>query len=137
MWDMKIVLVLRTDLPPALAANAAVVLGLALGGRLEGSVAGDGVDASGTLHAGLNPVPVPTLTASGTELHELHEQALAAGDVTVVGFNEVARRSRSYTEYEEALSQTPVQDIEYVGLIVHGPRNRVTKLTKRLALMGA
>jgi len=134
---MKIVLVLRTDLTPALAANAAVVLGLALGGRLDGSVAADGADASGVLHAGLNPVPVPTLVASGPELHELHERAAAAADVTVVGFNEVARRSRTYPEYEQALAQTAAQDVEYVGLIVHGPRNRVTKLTKRLALMGA
>lgn len=133
---MKIVLVLRTDLPPALAANAAAVLGLALGGRLEDSVAADSADASGTLHAGLNPVPVPTLVASGAELHALHEQAQAAADVTVVGFNEVARRSRTYPEYEQALSQTAAQDVDYVGLIVHGPRNRVTKLTKRLALMG-
>ncbi|MDM7854792.1 DUF2000 domain-containing protein [Cellulomonas alba] len=134
---MKIVLVLRTDLPPALAANAAVVLGLALGGRLDASVAEDSADASGTLHAGLNPVPVPTLAASGRELRELHVHALAAGGVTVVGFNEVARRSRSYAEYEQALSETTTQDVEYVGLILHGPRSRVTKLTKRLALMGA
>ena len=134
---MKIVLVLRDDLPPALAANAAAVLGLALGGRLEGSVAADGVDASGVLHAGLNPVPVPTLVASGPELQELHEKAVSAADVTVVGFNEVARRSRTYPEYEQALSQTPAEDIEYVGVVLHGPRNRVTRLTKRLALMGA
>ncbi|MBO3085423.1 DUF2000 domain-containing protein [Cellulomonas fengjieae] len=132
---VKIVLVLRADLPPALAANAAAVLGLALGGRLERSVAADSPDASGTLHAGLNPVPVPTLVASAEELRALHDQATSAADVTVVGFNEVARRSRTYPEYEQALAATPSHTLDYVGLIVHGPRNGVTKLTKRLELM--
>ena len=58
-------------------------------------------------------------------------------DLPPARFNEVARRSRTYPEYEQALAQTAPQDIEYVGLIIHGPRNRVTKLTKRLALMSS
>lgn len=132
---LKIVLVLREDLSRAHAANAAAVLGLALGGRLTDSVAPDGPDASGASHAGLNPVPVPTLAASGDQLAQLYAAAVAREDLTVVGFNEVARRSRTYPEYEEALAATPSEEIDYVGVILHGPRNQVTKLTKRLALV--
>lgn len=131
---LKLVMVLRDDLPPAQAANAAAVLGLALGGRLTGSVAADTPDASGDLHAGLNPNPVPTLAASGEQLRDLHARAAGIDGAVVVGFNEVARRSRSYPEYIEALAATAPDDIEYVGLIVLGPRGPVTKLTKRLAL---
>lgn len=130
----KIVIVLRENLSPAHAANAAAVLGLALGGRLHDSVAADSPDASGALHAGLNPVPVPTLAASADQLRELRSGAAGVEDVTVVGFNEVARRSRTYLEYVDALAATKPEDIEYAGLIVHGPRGAVTKLTKRLAL---
>ncbi|MCP3012519.1 DUF2000 domain-containing protein [Nocardiopsis dassonvillei] len=130
----KIVVVLREDLEPALAANAGVVLGLALGGRMENSLAADGKDAGGGLHAGLNPHPVPTLVASAEQL-----RALKAGaderDLTVVGFNEVARRSRDYVEYLDALATTEPQDVEYVGVAVFGARNAVNKLTGKLALM--
>jgi hypothetical protein len=131
----KIVVVLRDDLTRAQAANAAVVLGLALGGRLSGSVAPDSPDASGVLHAGLNPIPVPTLVAPADGLSELHQGASSVDGAVVVGFNEVARRSRSYPEYTAALSETDPADIDYVGVIVMGRRGAVTKLTKRLALL--
>lgn len=133
--DRKLVIALQEDLSPALAANAAAVLGLALGGRLEGSVAGDSEDASGGVHAGLNPHPVPTLTASADRLGELHAKAAARKDVVVVGFNEVARRSRTYEAYTEALARTPAEDVAHVGVALFGPRNAVTRLTKRLPLM--
>ena len=131
----KIVIVLRDDLPPAHATNAAAVLGLALGGRLSDSVAPDSPDASGSLHAGLNPIPIPTLSATGDELKELHERARGVEGAVLVAFNEVARRSRTYPEYVEALAGTESGGIEYVGLIVSGPRGPITKLTKRLALL--
>ncbi|WP_444964189.1 DUF2000 domain-containing protein [Nocardiopsis sp. M1B1] len=130
----KIVVVLREDLEPALAANAGVVLGLALGGRMENSLAADGKDAGGGLHAGLNPHPVPTLVASAEQLRQLKAGA-DERDLTVVGFNEVARRSRDYVEYLDALAVTEPQDVEYVGVAVFGARNAVNKLTGKLALM--
>lgn len=131
----KIVIVVRDDLSRAHAANACVVLGLALGGRLTDSVADDSRDAAGGLHAGLNPIPVPTLVASSEELRELHDRASVGDELVVVGFNEVARRSRSYPEYVEALAVTQPATIDFVGLIIGGPRNQVTRLTKRLALL--
>ncbi len=130
----KIVVVLREDLEPALAANAGVVLGLALGGRLENSLAADGKDAGGGVHAGLNPHPVPTLVASGEQLRQLKAGA-DERELTVVGFNEVARRSRDYVEYLDALAATEPQDVEYVGVAVLGPRRDVNRLTGKLALM--
>ncbi|MCK9868975.1 DUF2000 domain-containing protein [Nocardiopsis dassonvillei] len=130
----KIVVVLREDLEPALAANAGVVLGLALGGRMENSLAADGKDAGGGVHAGLNPHPVPTLVASAEQLRQLKAGA-DERDLTVVGFNEVARRSRDYVEYLDALAVTEPQDVEYVGVAVFGARNAVNKLTGKLALM--
>ncbi len=132
---MKIALVLRDDLPPAHAANAAAVLGLALGGRLTDSVAPDGTDASGATHAGLNPIPVPTLVASAGQLADLVAAASNHDDLAVVGFNEVARHARTYPDYEEALRQTSTSDIAYIGMIMHGPRNLVNKLTRRLSLL--
>jgi len=130
----KLVVILREDLSPAIAANAGAVLGLGLGGRLEDSLAADGKDADGGVHAGLNPHPVPTLVASGERLREIKAEADEQG-LTVVGFNEVARRSRDYTEYLDTLAATPAQDIEYAGVALVGSRNAVNRITKRLELM--
>ncbi|GAB2486678.1 DUF2000 domain-containing protein [Nocardiopsis aegyptia] len=130
----KVVVVLREDLEAPLAANAGAVLGLALGGRLENSVAADGKDAGGGVHAGLNPHPVPMLAASGRALRTLKAEADGRG-VTVVGFNEVARRSRDYVSYLDALARTGPEEVEYVGLALYGRRADVNKITRRLPLL--
>ncbi|MEU3017741.1 DUF2000 domain-containing protein [Nocardiopsis sp. NPDC007018] len=131
----KLVVVLRSDLGLAVAANAGAVLGLALGARLENSLGADGKDAGGGLHAGINPHPVPTLAASGAELRRIKELA-DERDLTVVEFNEVARRSRTYADYLDRLERTGPGDVEYVGLAVFGPKKDVNKLTGGLSLAG-
>ncbi len=129
----KLVVVLRSDLGLAAAANAGAVLGLALGARLENSLGADGKDAGGTVHAGINPHPVPTLAASGAELRRIKELA-DERDLTVVGFTEVARGSRTYVDYLGRLAVTEPAEVEYVGLAVFGAKKDVNKLTGRLSL---
>lgn len=129
MLPTKIALVLRDDLPPNLAANAAAVLGLALGARLPDLLGEDAKDADGTAHLGLNTHPVPVLTAPADRLKALHR----ADTVLRIGFTEVARRSRTYPEYVEALAD--VSDPGFVAVALHGPRAEVGRLTRDLRLM--
>ncbi|QFZ16633.1 DUF2000 domain-containing protein [Saccharothrix syringae] len=129
MLPTKIALVLRDDLPPNLAANAAAVLGLTLGARLADLLGEDVKDADGTLHPGLNTHPVPVLTAPADRLKALYR----AGDVLRIGFTEVARRARTYGEYVEALSAAT--DPGFVAVALYGPRAEVGRLTRDLPLM--
>lgn len=129
MLPTKIALVLRDDLPPNLAANAAAVLGLALGARLPDLLGEDAKDADGTAHLGLNTHPVPVLTAPADRLKALHR----ADTVLRIGFTEVARRSRTYPEYVEALAD--VSDPGFVAVALYGPRAEVGRLTRDLRLM--
>lgn len=130
MLPTKLVFVLRDDLPPNLAANAAAVLGLTVGARLPAELLGEDLkDADGTPHLGLNTHPVPVLTAPADRLRALHR----AEDLLVVGFTEVARRSRAYAEYAGALAAT--NDPEFVAVALHGPRAEVGRLTRDLPLM--
>ncbi|WP_433268246.1 DUF2000 domain-containing protein [Actinosynnema sp. CS-041913] len=126
MLPTKIALVLRADLPPNLAANAAVVLGLSLGARLPHILGDDAKDADGTTHLAITDHPVPVLTADAAHLKALHR----AEGVTAVGFTEVARRARAYDAYLEDLSTT--SDPEFVAVALYGPRAVVTKLTRKL-----
>ncbi|MGW5646827.1 DUF2000 domain-containing protein [Saccharopolyspora sp. NPDC003752] len=133
----KLVLVVRSDLEAGEAVNAAVVVGLSMGGRLPHLLAADGADASGGVHAGLNPNPVPVLVADADRLRDLHDRAQQREDLTVVGFNEVARRARDYDDYLRTLSGTPGDEVAQAAVAIFGPRNRVTALTKRLPLLGS
>lgn len=131
----KVVLALRADLPAGMAANAAVVLGLSLGPQLADWIGADGHDASGELHPGLNTHPVPVVAATAEQLRELRLRVQDESEVRAIALSEVARRAREYGAYLEALEATKPEDIDYVGVIVHGARNRVTRLTKKLPLL--
>lgn len=133
----KLVIVIRADLPAASAVNAAAVLALSLGGRLPHPPAADAKDGSGEPHAGLNPHPVPILSATADQLRDLHRTVCADGDLITVAFDEVARRARTYDDYVAALAATPADEIHYVGVAAYGPRNRITALTKRFPLYAA
>jgi hypothetical protein len=75
------------------------------------------------------------VTASREQLRESRHKAAERHDVLVVGFSEVARRARAYDDYLATLAETGGDDIDYAGVAVFGPRNRVTALTKRFALL--
>lgn len=132
----KVALVLRDDLPVSHAVNASAVLALSLGGRIGASLGRDGEDASGGIHPGLNTHPIPVLSASEVELKTLLERAAAADGVQLVSLNETARRSRDYEDYLAELKATSTESLEYLGVIIHGPRNKVSKLTRQLPLLG-
>jgi hypothetical protein len=131
----KLVVVVDETLPSGHAVNAAAVLGLSMGGRIADSLGEDGEDASGGVHLGLNTHPVPVVTASREQLRELFAKAAERPELVVVGFNEVARRARVYEEYLVTLAGTPGDEIDYVGVAVFGPRNRVSALTRRFSLL--
>lgn len=97
------------------AVNAAAVPGLSMGGRLPGHPAPDGKDASGGLHAGLNPHPVPVSGATPEQSRELYAMARAREELITVGFNGVARRARDYDDYLAAPATTPGEDIDHAG----------------------
>lgn len=134
---LKVVLVVRNGLPINQAVNAATVLGASVGTALSLPLGPDAFDASGTCFAGIVTTPVPILVATAEELTVLHRLAHARDEVAVVCLTETARRARAYDAYLGDLAATPNADAEIIALIAAGTRNQVTKLTKRLPLLGA
>jgi len=135
--NLKVVFVVRDGLPLNQAVNAATVLGASVGTALCLPLGPDAFDASGTRYAGIVTTPVPILVATTEELTVLHGLAQRREDVTVLCLTETARRARTYDAYLADLAATPDADAEILGLIAAGQRNQVTKLTKRLPLLGA
>lgn len=97
----------------------------------------EGVDAAGLRYGSLDRHPVPVLVADQAQLRDLHRRVGVGEGVHMVTFTEVARRSRDYDSYLADLAGTAPEDNAYVGLLIRGPRNRVTAATKRLRLFGA
>lgn len=134
--EMKCVMVLADDLPVGLAVNAAGVLAVTLGHKVPGLLPEDAPDASGQLHAGLINVPLPILVTGRAGLQTLRERAAAQGDLTLVGFSDVAQHARTYDAYVSALAVTPSEALGYLGLALYGPKKALNKLVGNLPLYG-
>lgn len=133
--ELKVVLVVRAGLPTNQAVNAATVLGASVGTLLGLPLGPDAVDATGTRYRGIVTTPVPILTADPAELTRLYRLAGEREQLTSLCLTETARRARTYEAYLADLAATAEADSDLVGVLFAGPRNQVTKLTKRLPLL--
>jgi Protein of unknown function (DUF2000) len=130
----RCVVVLDEGLPRGLAANAAAVLAVTLGARVNGLVGADYADADGHPHAGLIPFGLPVLRAPAARLREL--RARASGDgVGVIDFPAAGQRTVDYDEFTRTVGSTPSASIEYAGVALYGERRAVARLTGSLGLL--
>lgn len=132
----RVVLVMQAGLPNNLSTNAAAVLGATIGTAMDLPLGAAAKDGSGTRFRGIVTTPIPVLVADGAGLTELFRKANGDDTVQVACLTEVARKARSYETYLDDLAVTTDADEDIVALCIAGPRNRVTKLTKRLTLLG-
>lgn len=132
---LRVVLTVRTGLSLVRAVNSATVLGASVGAAARLPIGAPGNDASGTEYPGIVTTPVPILHAPAEILKSLFRAANTHNELTVLCLTETARRARTYEDYLTALAETDAADDDILGLVIAGPRNRVTKLTKRLALL--
>ena len=130
----RCVIVLDDALPPGLAANAAAVLAVTLGARAPGLLGSDVDDADGTRHPGLIDRGLPILKCAGAGLGALHARAVETG-VEVIGFPRFGQATTDYEEFRGRLAQTPTAELEYLGLLLSGPKRAVDRLTGSLPLL--
>lgn len=134
--NTRVVLVVRAGLAVNQTTNAAAVLGATMGTGMDLPLGAAAKDGSGTRFRGIVTTPIPILVADGASLTGLFRKANGDDTVHVACLTEVARKARSYETYLDDLAVTTGADEDIVALCIAGPRNRVTKLTKRLALLG-
>jgi hypothetical protein len=132
----RVALIVREGLPLNLSTNAGAVLGATLGARVHLPLGADATDGSGTVFRGIVTTPIPVLVADAAGLTELLHKANSDNTVEVSCLTEVARQARSYESYLKDLAAADDADADIVALCLAGPRNSVTKLTKRLPLLG-
>ena len=124
--------VLDETLAPGKAANAAAVMAMTLGTKVDGLIGQDFVDGAGAVHPGLFRHGLPVLKARPEQLRELREKAVAA-EVGVVGFPVNGHQTNDYEEFVAMLATSA--DVSYLGLALYGPAKAVRRLTGSLALL--
>ena len=127
----RCVIVLDEGLPPGLAANAAAVLAVTLGARAPGLLGADIEDGDGGQHPGLIDRGLPILKAPLRELGAIRARAVEAG-VAVVGFRQ---ETTDYAAYGARIAGTATAELDYLGLLISGPKRAVNRLTGSLPLL--
>jgi len=130
----RCVIVIDESLPPGLAANAAAVLALTLGAREPALVGADLIDADDGVHPGLFPSGLPVLKAPRATLADMRAKAAGNG-VGLIDLPSFGQQTHDYDEFRAAVARTPAADLEYLGLVVYGPRRAVGRLTGNLPLL--
>ncbi len=134
---MKIVMVIDNTLPVGLIANTAAVLGLSLGQKVAGLIGPDTRDGWDRIHNGITAYSIPILEATDAALNQLREELFSDefADVTVIDFCDLAQRSKHYDEYIRSFSQAVPGQLQYLGLCLCGPPEKVNRITGQLRLL--
>lgn len=131
----KWAVVVDATAPAGLMANAVACVAASTGTLVEGLIAGGGADAAGHPHPGLPWAGCAVLQGTPQEIAAVHAKASTADGVLVVDMPAAAQTNRVYDQYLAELAGTKPEDLGVSAFSVFGPRNRVDKLVKKLALL--
>ena len=134
--ETKWAIVIDASLPLGIIANTAAVLSLSLGKAIPELIGHDLVDADDLPHLGITRLAMPILKGDGHLLNELRQAARCyADELTVVDLTSATLNTKSYEDYAAALSKTPAERVEYLGLALYGRKKLVNKFTGNLGLL--
>jgi hypothetical protein len=131
----KWVIVVDTTIPAGLMANAVACVAASTGALVGGLVAHGGPDASGHIHPGLPWAGCTVLGGTPEEIAAVRARAIASDGVLVADMPASAQTNRVYDDYLAELAGTKPEDLTITAFSVVGPRNRVDKMVKKLALL--
>jgi Protein of unknown function (DUF2000) len=131
----KWAIVVDSTAPAGPMANAVACVAATTGALVSGLIADGGPDASGHFHPGLPWAGCTILGGSPEEVAAVRARATAADGVLVADMPASAQTNRVYDDYLTELAGTKPDDLNVTAFSVIGPRNRVDKMVKRLALL--
>ncbi|MBE9016768.1 DUF2000 domain-containing protein [Chroococcidiopsidales cyanobacterium LEGE 13417] len=125
------------DLALGLITNTSAVLAMTLGKSIEGIIGSDIFDASGKCHVGITNTPIPILKGTKTIIKEIRDKidSEKIAELLLVDFSYTAQKSKTYTDYEDKLSTTTAEDLEYLGIALYGDKKDINRFTGNLPLL--
>ena len=131
----KWAIVVDTTVPAGLMVNAVACVAASTGALVTGLIARGGPDASGHDHPGLPWAGCTVLGGTPEEIAAVRARAAASEGVLVADMPRSAQANRVYDDYLGELAGTKPEGLGVSAFSVFGPRNRVDKLVKKLALL--
>jgi len=132
-FDTKIGLVVRADLAPWQRLNVTAFLASGVAAGRAGVIGKPYVDGSGVRYLPLFRQPVLIFAADAGQLAAARARAAARGLPTAV-YTEEMFKTGNDEDNRAVVRAVPTEDLQLVGLAVHGPRNDVDKILKGLSL---
>ncbi|WP_449373655.1 DUF2000 domain-containing protein [Arthrobacter psychrolactophilus] len=133
---LKWVVVVNEELPPGLAANAAICAAAATAPNIAGLLGEGAEDADGFFHQGLPWAGCTVLVADAATLRTIRAKAAAHEQTFVADMPAAAQQTRVYDEYRASVALSRAEEIEYYAVSVVGPRNKVDRIIGHLPLLG-
>lgn len=133
----KCVMIINDQLPVGFIANTAAIMGITLGKAFPQVIGPNVIDKDGFEHLGIITIPVPVLKANEDKIGEIRKTLYDKqfNDVTVVDFSQVAQGCNIYDEFIKVAASTSMNDFQYYGIALYGPKKLVNKLTGSLPLL--
>ena len=131
----KWAIVVDTGVPAGRMVNAVACVAAATGAFVDGLIASGGPDASGRAHPGLPWAGCTILGGASGEVAAARARAASSEGVLLVDMPAAAQAHRVYDHYLAELASTAPEDRGVGAFSVIGPRNRVDKITRKLALL--
>lgn len=134
---MKCAILIDEELPLGLIANTASVLSLTIGEKVKGLIGYDLQDNVGRTHAGITTLPIPILKSKKEALRALREKLYGEmyHECLIVDFTNVAQRTKTYDDYAKQISETPAENLSYLGIAIYGPKKKVNSLVGNIGLL--
>ncbi|KNF08325.1 hypothetical protein CLPU_8c00900 [Gottschalkia purinilytica] len=134
---MKCVMIIDKELPIGLIANTTAVLGLSLGGNTDGLIGPKVENKDNYTHIGITNIPIPILSSTKEQIKEIHNRLALENhnDITIIDFNSLAQKSKSYCDYVEKLNNTYLDDLNYLGICIYGPKKLINKISGNMSIL--
>lgn len=128
-FETKVAVLVRDDLLPWQALNVTAFLTSGVVGAHPELMGEPYRDADGTIYLPLVGQPVVVLTGDLGVLRGVHGRAVARGMAQSVYIREMFATGND-RDNRAAVAAVPRDELDLVGLAVHGPRNAVDKVVK-------
>ena len=130
--ELKVIIVVSSNLGIGLAANRAAVLATGLAMHIPSLPGQNLVTKDGVELLGFTQIPIPILTVKPeVSLLELCKRSEELGCKIIV-FLTRAQGMRSYEEYRNSVAETNYNDLDIDAIAIYGDKKSVTKITGSL-----
>ncbi|WP_272665324.1 DUF2000 domain-containing protein [Providencia sp. PROV174] len=132
--EHRCAIVVNQNLSNGLAMNAASVIGVSLGNKVNNMVGNDLNSLDNMNYPGVIYAPLPILKSSEQYMKEIEVAAYQKDDIYIIPFSLLAQSCRTYDEYQQKLSEQQYKDIQLAGIGLVGNKKAVTQLIGHLPL---